>query len=347
MAQATEGTNMRRVAASMISGGRNGTELAVGDIMSKDVVTVSPEDTILSTVKVMSEKNVSCVVAVDHTTLAGILTEKDILKGVAEQNHSFVHFKVSTHMSHPVQVTTGATPVIEAGKIMAQNKIKRLPVVDSDQLAGIVTQTDITRGLISLAPLRAVSKVMQSHVATVQADASVTKAAQMMASKGISCVVAMHRKQVAGILTEKDVLRRVVALRKDPDQTLVSDVMSCPLTTVPVSYSVLSAGRKMDNLRLHRVVVMDGNKVAGIVTQTDIMQAVRNELERLEGERLVMKSELATLVDYILNDLWQLRAFLRGIDGPSYNDSELQTISANTATSDEAHVEEVQAERVL
>jgi CBS domain-containing protein len=227
---------------------------------------------------------------------------------------------------------------------MAAKKIKRLPVVENDQLVGIVTQTDITRGLVSLSPLRAVSEIMNSQVATVQAAANVTEAAQMMAARGISCVVAMHRDQVAGILTEKDVLRRVVALRKDPGRTLVSDVMSCPLTTVPLSHSVLSTGRKMDSLHLHRVVVMDGQEVCGIVTQTDIMQAVRIELERLEGEHRVAKDELTYLLGRVMHDLQELRAFLRGTDAPSQNDAELQAILAKTETNDEAHVEEVQVD---
>jgi len=350
MAQATEGTHVARVAAGMISNcrtGRNGRELTVGDIMSKDVVKVSPADTILSAARVMSEKNVSCVVAVDGTTIVGILTEKDVLKGVARQDRNLGHIKVSAGMSHPVEVASISTLIVEAGKVMAARKIKRLPVVENDQLAGIVTQTDITRGLVSLAPLRDVSIIMKPRVATVQADATITRAARMMASNGISCVVAMHRDQVAGIVTEKDVLRRVVALRKDPDQTSVSDVMSCPLTTVPVSYSVLSAGRKMDNLRLHRVVVMDGNKIVGIVTQTDIMQAVRNEHERLEGERRVMKSELAALVEYMLNDLQKLRVFLRRIDAPSDGPAELPATSAEVPPHSDADAEKAAADCVL
>jgi signal-transduction protein with cAMP-binding, CBS, and nucleotidyltransferase domain len=122
---------------------------------------------------------------------------------------------------------------------------------------------------------------------------------------------------VAGILTEKDLLRRVVALHKDPAATHVADIMSFPIATVPSSFSVLSAGRKMDQMHLHRLVVMDEGRVCGIVTQTDIMRAVRHQLEKLQAERRVMTSELGALVQYVMSDLEKLKHFLSGVEDAS------------------------------
>jgi predicted transcriptional regulator len=311
---------MRRLAAGINSHGwinasRSG--LSVGDVMSREVVTVGADDTVFSAAKKMSENGVSCVVAFREAAIVGILTEKDILKGIAAQDVDFRRLTVSDRMSSPVEVVPGTTSVIDAGELMESKGIKRLPVIDDGTLAGIVTQTDITRGLVSLAPLRSVSKIMSRHVATVQAEATIHEAADMMATNGISCLVAMHRNQVAGILTEKDLLRRVVALHKDPTATHVADVMSFPIATVASSLSVLSAGRKMDQMHLHRLVVMEEGDVCGIVTQTDIMRAVRHQLETLEAERRVMSSELAALVQYIMNDLQKLKHFLNGLEGPA------------------------------
>ena len=115
--------------------------------------------------------------------------------------------------------------------------------------------------------------------------APVAEAARLMSDRGISCVVAMHRREVAGILTEKDLLKRVVALHKDPARTHVADAMSFPIMIVPSTYSVISATRKMDQMHLHRLVVADGNKVCGIVTQTDLMRVIRKELDRLQSQR--------------------------------------------------------------
>jgi CBS domain-containing protein len=169
-------------------------------------------------------------------------------------------------------------------------------------LTGIVTQTDITRGMVSLTPLQSVCDIMTKNVAAVPADATVSEAARVMASNGISCVVAMHRCDAAGILTEKDLLKRVVALHKNPDETHVADVMSFPITVIPPDYSVLSAGKKMETMHLHRLVIMDGKTVCGIVTQTDLMRAIHRELEGLDTERRTLRSELAELVRRLIQD---------------------------------------------
>ena len=285
-------------------------ELRISDIMSREMITAIAEDTVLSAVRRMSENNVSCVVVIDDEMVVGILTDKDILKGIAGQNTDFHRVRVNERMSAPVEVVSPMTSVVAAGKIMETKGIKRLPVVDGGSLVGIVTQTDITRGLISISPLTAVSDIMAKDIATVETGATAAEAAQIMSAKGISCLIAMHRNAVAGIVTEKDLLRRVVALHKDPAQTQVVDIMSFPMISVPPSYSVLSAGKKMDTMHLHRLVVMADNQLYGIVTQTDIARAVRAELEQLRQEHEAVATEMSRLVRYVMEDLEKLQAFL-------------------------------------
>ena len=284
--------------------------LRVQDIISHEVVTATREDTVFSAVRRMSEDNVSCVIVVDEEMVIGILTDKDVLKGVAGQDREFHQLRVEERMSSPVEVVSPETSVLAAGKTMETKGIKRLPVVDAGGLVGIVTQTDITRGLISISPLKAVSDIMTTNITTVDTAATITEAAQAMSAKGISSLIAMHRHAPAGIITEKDLLRRVVALHKDPTQTQVVDVMSFPMVSVPPRYSVLSAAKKMDMMHLHRLVVITDNQVCGIVTQTDITRAIRAELEQLQKERQTSTAELGTLIRYAMEDLERLQVFL-------------------------------------
>jgi CBS domain-containing protein len=215
-------------------------------------------------------------------------------------------------MSRPAVVVSPNEPVIVAGRTMQDKGIKRLPVVDAGSLVGIVTQTDVMRGLISISPLGSVSEVMTDNVATVETAATAAEAARIMATAGISCLIVTHRMEVAGIVTEKDLLRRVVALHKDPATTQVVDIMSFPIAAIPPTYSVLSAGRKMDTMRLHRLVVMDRTKkVCGVVTQTDVMRAVRREIERACRS---FDAEVDAIVDSLVDDMERLRASLGRMD---------------------------------
>jgi CBS domain-containing protein len=292
-------------------------DLKILDVMSKDVITGLPGDTLFAAVQQMSETEVSCLVVIDGVRVLGILTERDVLKAVAGSQADFHRITVAQTMSSPVQSVSPILSILTAGRIMEARQIRRLPVLEGKQLVGIVTQTDITRGLITLIPLRSISDIMTRQVATVAADASVAEAARIMASKRISCVVVMRGDEPAGILTEKDVIRRVVTAQKNPAETGAADVMSSPITTVPPSYSVLGVSRKMDAMHLHRLVVLDAGKLCGIVTQTDIMRAIRAELERVENERWGWMTELTMLIQSTIGDLQKLEELLRKLGGSS------------------------------
>ncbi len=262
--------------------GPNGRTLMVGDIMSESVITASVDELIVSVAKRMSENHVSCVVVVENGKLAGILTQKDILRAVASKDNDYEQAKTADEMSRAVGVVLPTLSVLAAGKIMETKGIKRLAVLEGKRLVGIVTQTDVTRGLTFLSPLRSVADIMSTHVATVGIAATVAEAARIMFDNNISCIVVMNDDEVAGILTEKDLLDRVVIARKHADKTTVSEVMTRPVTWIPPSYSVLGAAQKMDQLHLHRLIVMDRKHLCGIVTQTDVMRAIRRELERAD-----------------------------------------------------------------
>lgn len=290
-------------------------ELRVHDVMSKEVVTISSSTSVFDTAKRMAEAGISCVVVVDGDRVVGILSERDLLRTVAGPMADLRRVAVVQVMSSPVQSVSPALSILTASRILEARKIRRLPVMDGKQLVGIVTQTDITRGLITLIPLRCISDIMTREVATVAIEATVADAASIMATKRISCVVVMRQDEPVGIMTEKDMIRRVVTAQRNPSQTRVSEVMSSPITIVPPDYSVLGVCKKMDALHLHRLVVMEAGKVCGIVTQTDIMRAIRAELERIEKERWGWMTELATQVRSTIENLQKLEDVLTKLTG--------------------------------
>jgi len=290
-------------------------DLRIRDVMSKEVVTTMPGDNVFDTAKRMSEAGISCLVVMDGERVIGILSERDVLRAIAGPPVDLHRITVAQAMSSPVQSASPALSILTAGRIMEARQIRRLPVLEGKQLVGIVTQTDITRGLVTLIPLRSISDIMTREVATIAADGLVAEAARIMGSRRISCVVVVRQDEPAGILTEKDVIRRVVTVQKDPAETRVADVMSSPVTTIPPSYSVLGVCRKMDARHLHRLVIMDEGKLCGIVTQTDIMRAIRAELERVENERWGWMTELAMQVQSTIDDLQKLGDLLQKLNG--------------------------------
>jgi predicted transcriptional regulator len=286
-------------------------ELRVRDVMTDNVVCAVPYETVLSAIKRMSENRVSCVVVVDDGTVVGILTERDVLRGVATESRDATRSKVAEKMSSPVVSITADTPVLEASDIIRSQGIKRLIVGDGKQLIGLVTQTDITRGLTSLWSSRNAVDIMSRNVVTVNVSATVAQAARVMSSRNISCVVVMHRDEAVGIMTEKDVLKRVVALHRDHGTTAVAEVMSRPLVTSPPDHSILCMSRTMDRMRIHRLVVTENKQVCGIVSQTDILDALRRELEEAREAQLRHRSEASQLTDSTARNLSLIESLVR------------------------------------
>ena len=267
------------------------TWLNVGDVMSEEVATICPDEIVISAAKIMSDNKISCLVVMDSGNVAGIITETDVLRRLGNKGKDIYRTKLGRIMSSPVETVPPDLSVLEAGKIMGVKHIKRLPILKDEKLVGIVTQTDLVRALTSYGLWRDISEIMSRDISGIQRNASVAEAAEIMTSRKISCIIVMDGNNVAGVLTEKDLLGRVVALQRDPVNTRVEDVMSFPVTSVPPAFSVFSAGKIMEEMNIRRLVVMKDKRLCGIVTQTDIFKAVRNKLQAEEEKSLRLMEE--------------------------------------------------------
>ena len=270
--------------------------MEVRDIMSTDVTTISSHNTVLSAAKVMSENKISCLVVVDDNNVTGILTETDMLTPIAAQKTDFSTILVADIMSSPVQTVQDELSVFEAGRIMEAESIKKLPVLKKNRLVGIITQTDLITALTSYGMWKDVAAIMTTDVATVQTTSTIAQAAELMADRCVSSIVVMKNNRLGGIITERDLLQRVVAAGHDPHQIRAEQVMSSPVHTVPASYSVFSAGRIMKDMHLRRLVVTDNNRLCGIITQTDIFRAIKNKLQQQEEKRIKLLEDCGNAI---------------------------------------------------
>ena len=256
--------------------------LEVGDIMTEDVATVCPGSSVVSAAKIMSDKNISCIIVSDNGDLSGIITETDLLKRAVADSNDFRKMKIDHVMSSPVRSLPRNLSVMDAGRIMEAENIRRLVVLEEERLVGIVTQTDIVRVLASYSMWKDVSKLMTSDVAAIASSTTVKEAAEIMASRDISCLVAMDNNDVVGIFTERDLLKRVIALKRNPAQTILKNVMSSPVASIPSNYSISSASKMMEKMRIRRLLIMHDRTLLGVVTQTDILKAIKGRLQEEE-----------------------------------------------------------------
>ncbi len=270
--------------------------LQVKDLMIPDVATIGSEQTMALAANLMADDCVSSLVVVDDGTVVGIITEKDFLERVVAKGRSTLDIKVREVMSYPVISVSPEVSVLEAGRVAEERHVKRLPVIDDGKLVGIVTQTDLIRVLTSYGMWRDVAEIMTTDVVTVQRDTTVAEAASVMSGRGISGIVVMQAEQVVGVLTERDLLKRVIAAGRDPACVKMEEVMSYPAVSIPPHYAVFTASRIMEKMHVRRLVVEDNKWLCGVVTQTDIFRAVEEKWRQEEEKNLKSLEESDTCV---------------------------------------------------
>jgi CBS domain-containing protein len=119
------------------------TKLPVRDVMTRNVVTASPEMTAAQAGKKMVEHKVGSVIIVEGGKPVGIVTESDMVAKVIFKNLKPSSVKLGQLMSKPLLTIKSSDDVNDAVLEMAQKKIRRLPVVEGDTLVGIITDTDV------------------------------------------------------------------------------------------------------------------------------------------------------------------------------------------------------------
>lgn len=113
---------------------------------------------------------------------------------------------------------------------------------------------------------------MSSPVVTLDMEVNVRDAALLMTDKRIGSIVITKRGKPVGIVTERDILDRVVGPCRDPCEVRMKEIMSSPLIVTTKETPILDAMRLMRERGISRLVVMDGDMV-GIVSEGDLIRA--------------------------------------------------------------------------
>jgi CBS domain-containing protein len=129
----------------------------------------------------------------------------------------------------------------------------------------------------------AIKDIMTKNVISIDAHNSVFEAAELMSSHQVGCLVIMDGEVPIGIVTERDIVRRVVA-KKVPLGTKISEIMSKSLITIDPDASLKDAARLMSSNKIRRLPVLEKNRLVGIVVASDL---VRNLGKKTTSEEIL------------------------------------------------------------
>jgi CBS domain-containing protein len=115
-----------------------------------------------------------------------------------------------------------------------------------------------------------VEDVMVKEVIKINENKTAKEAAELMNRYEIGCLLAVEKDKVSGILTERDLLKRVVAEAKDASKLRVRDVMTSPLVVAEPRMDLGEAVRLMFQMKIKKLPVVEDKRLVGLVSLTDI-----------------------------------------------------------------------------
>lgn len=133
-----------------------------------------------------------------------------------------------------------------------------------------------------------VGDVMTKKVVVLEIGSSVVDAASLMKEKKIGSIIIVNKGKTAGIITDTDIVYKIVAEGKDPNKIKVEEIMSKPLRVIKPTAEIEEAAKAMKNNKIKRLpVVNDKNEVIGIITQSDIAKLLPSIVDLLEERALL------------------------------------------------------------
>jgi CBS domain-containing protein len=150
-----------------------------------------------------------------------------------------------------------------------------------------------------LIPMKA-EDVMAREVVTLDEDVSAKKAAEIMAQEGVSAIIVTSEGKAKGILTERDILKRIVAEDKDSRKTKVKEIMSSPLVTIEPSTDLEKAAHLMFEKKIKNLPVIHDNRLIGLISLQDICKLQPEILRILRQAMETPKNLQKVLSCYII-----------------------------------------------
>jgi CBS domain-containing protein len=269
--------------------------MKVEDVMTREVITEDENVSITVISRDMELSRIGSVVITSEGKPAGIVTDRDItIKIFAARRAGEI--KAKEIMSFPLITIGPGAPVEKACELMAENDIRRLPVLQNKELVGIVS----VRNILTQAPehvhkfypaeegivteLLEVGDVMTREVITEEEDTPVSKISEDMEVAGIGSVVITSEGKPAGIVTDRDIMLKICAARRI-GEVKAKEIMSAPLITIKPEAPLEHACELLAENNIRRLPVLENDELVGIVSVRNILTRAPEHVRKFYPER--------------------------------------------------------------
>lgn len=245
-------------------------QLTVANYMTPKPITVSPDVSFFTAVTTMYKQGIGNLVVKKEGKVTGLITEREILQYLV--NEQQITDKPMSHIAtHLFSRVSPETTLLDAAKTMVQEK-RKLLVFDNEKFVGIITTSDILRGLRTLSITPSLDDVIRSKVYSCLHNDPIFDQVKLMHEKRIGSVIVTKDERPYGIFTERDLICNLLAIESKMDEE-VGRYCSTPLMTANFGINALEAALIMADKKIKRLPLIKNGKIASIVCATDLLRS--------------------------------------------------------------------------
>ncbi|MDH3276671.1 MAG: CBS domain-containing protein [Nitrosopumilus sp.] len=246
--------------------------LPITNYMTAYPISVEPQIPITKAIEFMVERDFGNLVISDGTMPKGILTEREILKAIAD-SRNLDDLTINDVGGQPFTKLELGDTVLDAAHLMNKNK-SRLLVFDDDKLVGIVTVSDLLRAFRKIKTETSLDKIISTKIEKCSKTDSVFDAARIMHEKRVGSIIIQDMKGY-GIFSERDLLTYLYSNNFKLDQE-VGKYSSSPLIVADEEITTNQAASIMAANNIKRLGITKNDSLIGIVTARDLLDAYQD-----------------------------------------------------------------------
>jgi len=253
----------------------------VSEIMTTHLTKAPISASIFEVMQTMIAEDVGRIIITDDQVPVGIFTEKDVVKRVVSAGFDPKKESIKKVMTSPIRAVREETHIIDAFGKMYRGKYRHLLVRGRrGKIIGIISMRRILNLAVELgqgmAETKTLGDIATPALVTIDENATVQQAIKHLNDKNVTAVIVTTAGKPAGIFTERDVLKRVVAKALNTRETLVKEVMTMPIITMPGSTFVGDVLAEMYHRDIRNMPVRnDQGELTGLVSMPEILQFAR------------------------------------------------------------------------
>lgn len=261
----------------------------VSDYMHRQLEVVPQDASVVTVATRMRTRSIGSVLIEtfdrphNDCRISGIVTETDLVAKVLAPGRVPSRISMTDIMSSPLITIAPNRPMIDASHLMETKKIRHLAVAEGNDVLGVISVRDLVRHFVDAegGPVQALTDVysplsvlMNRAIETITSDETALTAAQRMTDKHIGALFVMEADEMVGIVTEADLVRKLLASQLDPEMMRVGALMNSPLIGIDINRTIRDASDLMAAKRVRHLAVTDHEKVVGVLSIRDLVKMV-------------------------------------------------------------------------